>query len=71
MSRPACQINPNSWPAQTGRRQELVAGKRIRMARIMGGVVNNVDMREAHHADSENAEHDGESRLQNDAGLGG
>jgi hypothetical protein len=41
------------------------------MARIMSGVVNNVDMREANHADSENTEHDSESRLQDNAGLGG
>lgn len=41
------------------------------MAHVMGGVMHHLDMRETDHADGEDAEHDGESRLQDDAGAGG
>src|SRR4051812_43097911 len=34
-----------------------VAGKRVRMAHIVRGVVHDVDVREADHADDEDAEH--------------
>ena len=49
----------------------LVAGERVRMAHVVGSVVDDVDMGEADHADDEHAEHHGHHGLRQPSHLPG
>ena len=48
-----------------------VAGERVRVAHVVGGVVDDVDMGEADHADDEHAEHHGHQSLRQPSHLPG
>src|SRR5206468_1196392 len=47
----------------------LVAGEGVRMAHIVRGVVDNVDMRESNHPDDEQAQHHGHQSLRKPSDL--
>lgn len=40
-----------------------MAGKRVGMARIVRGIVHNINMRKTNHTDGEDTEKNGKSRL--------
>ena len=48
-----------------------VTGESVRMPHIVRGVMDNVDMREADHADNKQTERHGQDSLKNDASFRG